>query len=67
MNRTIAFMGQCLSMFGGTSFFVKYRVIQISMLSYIVVSYLSFIMAVIYCLLDHFIAKRVAKDEYRLN
>ena len=67
MNRTIAFMGQFLSMFVGTSFFVKYRVIQISMLSYIVVSYLSFIMAVIYCLLDHFIAKRVAKDEYRLN
>ena len=54
-------------MFVGTSFFVKYRVIQISMLSYIVVSYFSFLMAVIYCLLDHFLAKRIAKDEGKLN
>lgn len=66
-NRALAFLGQFLSMFVGTSFFVKQRKIQLSMLSYVVVSYLGFLMAVAYCVLDHVLTRKFDREETELN
>lgn len=54
-------------MFVGTQFFVKYRLIQLSMFAQIVVCYFSFFMAVIYCLVEHYADKKIEASDARLN
>jgi Na+/melibiose symporter-like transporter len=54
-------------MFLGTSFFLNTRNIQLSVFAYVVVAYFSFIMGVIYCLVEHFYGRRVEKVESKLN
>ena len=54
-------------MFVGTQFFVKSRLIKLSMFAHIVVCYFSFFMAVIYCLVEHFADRRIEQSEEKLN
>jgi len=54
MSRAICFLGQFLSLTIGASLFVKSRLINLAMFSYLVLCYLSFLMAVIYCISEHF-------------
>lgn len=51
----------------GASLFLKSRLINLAMFSYLILCYLSFLMAVIYCVLEHFFERNSLKKEANLS
>lgn len=66
MNRTVGFLGVFLGTYVGPILFLKTRVMYWTLFTYVGLTYLSFLMAVIYCLIEHRVEKTVKIKEDEL-